>query len=92
MAIIEKLPLPAEEIRAITSRIRPWAEVDIGKPVFMANLIHFFPEVRTFPGAPEFKGIPEETNAHYEKGRTGSRSHTPSARTPRASQSARAGR
>ena len=33
----------------------------------MFNLIHFFPRVQTFPGAPEFKGTPEEANAHYEK-------------------------
>jgi len=67
MPIIERLPLPAEEIKAITSRIRPWAEADDGKPVYMFNLIHFFPQLRTFPGAPEFKGTPEEANAYYEK-------------------------
>ena len=67
MRIIEKLPLPAEEIKAITSRIRPWAEADDGRPVYMFNLIHFFPKVRMFPGAPEFKGTPEEANAYYEK-------------------------
>jgi hypothetical protein len=67
MAIIEKLPLPQEEIKAITSRIRPWAEADDGKPVYMFNLIHFFPQLRTFPGAPQFKGTPEESNAYYEK-------------------------
>jgi hypothetical protein len=71
MAIIEKLPLPAEEIKAITSRIRPWAEADDGKPVYMVNLIHFFPQLRTFPGAPEFKGTPKEANAYYEKSITG---------------------
>jgi len=71
MAIIEKLPLPAEEIKAVTSRVRPWAEADDGKPVFMANMIHFFPELRKFPGAPEFKGTPEEANAYYEKAITG---------------------
>lgn len=32
MGIKEKLPLPAEEIQAITSHIRPWAEADDGKP------------------------------------------------------------
>ena len=67
LAIIEKLPLPAEEVQAITSRIRPWAEADDGKPVFMLNLIRFYPQLRTFPGAPEFKGTPEEANAYYEK-------------------------
>ena len=65
--IIEKLPLPAEEIKAIVSRIRPWAEIDDGKPVYMFNLIRFFPQLRTFPGAPEFKGTPKEANAYYEK-------------------------
>jgi hypothetical protein len=70
MAIIEKLPLPQEEIQAITSRLRPWAEADDGKPVYMFNLIRFFPQVRTFPGAPEFKGTPQEANAYYEKGVT----------------------
>ncbi len=67
LPIIAKLPLPAEEIEAITSRIRPWAETDDGKPVYMFNLIRFFPQLRTFPGAPEFKGTPEEANAYYEK-------------------------
>jgi hypothetical protein len=67
LSAIEKLPLPAEEIRAITSRSRPWAEADDGRPVYMVNLIHFFPELRTFPGAPAFQGTPEESNAFYEK-------------------------
>jgi hypothetical protein len=48
LAVIEKLPLPAEEIQAITSRIRPWADADDGKPVYMVNLMHFFPRLRTF--------------------------------------------
>jgi hypothetical protein len=67
LAIIEKLPLPAEGIKALTSRIRPWAEADDGKPVYMFNLIRFFPQLRTFPGVPEFKGTPQEANAYYEK-------------------------
>ena len=68
MAIIEKLPARAAEgIQAFTSRIRPWAEADDGKPVFMLNLIRFYPQLRTFAGAPEFKGTPEEANAYYEK-------------------------
>lgn len=67
MSVIEQLPLPEEEIQAITSRIRPWAEADDGKPVYMVNLIDFFDEMRTFPGAPEFSGTPKEANAYYEK-------------------------
>jgi hypothetical protein len=68
MAIIEKLPARAAEgIQAFTSRIRPWAEADDGQPVFMLNLIRFYPQLHTFTGAPEFKGTPEEANAYYEK-------------------------
>lgn len=68
ISIIEKLPIPEEEIQAIVSRLRPWAEADDGKPVYMFNMIRFFDEVRTYPGAPEFKGTPDEANNRYMKG------------------------
>src|SRR5438045_9253365 len=67
LAIIEKLPLPEKRVQAFIARLRPWAEADDGKPVYMFNLIHFFPKLQTFPGAPEFKGTSEQANAHYEK-------------------------
>lgn len=67
---IEKLPLPEKAVQAFIARLRPWAEADDGKPVYMFNLINFFPKLRTFAGAPEFKGTPEQANAHYEKGLT----------------------
>ena len=68
VAIIEKLPLPEKAVQAFIARVRPWAEADDGKPVYMFNLIHFFPKLQPFPGAPEFKGTPEQANARYEKG------------------------
>jgi hypothetical protein len=68
LAIIEKLPLPEKGVQAFTARLRPWAEADDGKPFYMFNLIHFFPRLQPFPGAPEFEGTPEEANAHYENG------------------------
>ena len=67
LAIIEKRLLPAEEVNAFTSRIRSGAEAEDGRPVYMVNLIHFLRQLRTFPGAPEFKGTPQEANAYYEK-------------------------
>lgn len=67
METIGQLPLPEEEIEAIVSRLRPWAESDDGKPVFMFNLIRFFDKIRTFQGAPKFEGTPEEANTFYEK-------------------------
>ena len=67
LAIIEKLPLPEKGVQVFIARLRPWAEADDGKPVYMFNLIHFFPRLQMFPGAPEFKGTPGQANAHYEK-------------------------
>jgi hypothetical protein len=67
LSTIEKFPLPAEGLKANTARIRSWAEADDGKPVYMFNLIHFFPQLRALPGAPEFKGTPQDANAYYEK-------------------------
>ena len=67
LAIIEKLPLPERRVQEFTARLRPWAEADDGKPLYMFNLIHFFPQLRTFPGAPDFKGTPRQANARYEK-------------------------
>jgi len=70
VARIEKLPLPEKAVKTFIARLRLWAEADDGKPVYMFNLINFFPKLRTFPGAPKFKGTPEQANAHYEKGLT----------------------
>ena len=67
LASIEKLPLPEKRVQEFTARLRPWAEADDGKPVYMFNLIHFFPQLQTFPGAPDFKGTPKQANARYEK-------------------------
>jgi hypothetical protein len=67
VASIEKLPLPEKAVQAFITRLRSWAEADDGKPVYMFNLIHFFPKLQPFPGAPDFKGTPEQANAHYEK-------------------------
>jgi hypothetical protein len=70
LAMIEKLPLPEKRVQEFTARLRPWADADDGKPVYMFNLIHFFPQLQTFPGAPDFKGTPTQANARYEKSLT----------------------
>jgi hypothetical protein len=67
LANIAKLPLPEKTVEAFMARVRPWAEADDGKPVYMFNLIHFFPKLQPFPGAPDFKGTPDQANARYEK-------------------------
>jgi hypothetical protein len=63
----EKLPLPAEQKAATLARLRAWAERDDGKPVYMLNLMRFYPELRRFPGTPDFQGTPEQANKLYEK-------------------------
>lgn len=68
LGIIENLPLPKEEIQAIMSRLRPWAEADDGKPVYMFNMIQFFDKIRSYEGAPEFNGTPDDANNRYMKG------------------------
>src|SRR5262245_42676962 len=70
LAIIEKLPLPEKRVQDFIARLRPWAEADDGKPVYMFNLINFFPQLQRFPGAPDFKGTPTQANAQYEKSLT----------------------
>ncbi|HET8871052.1 MAG TPA: hypothetical protein VFM48_11425 [Aquabacterium sp.] len=64
---MEKLPFPAEERGALLVRARQWMESDDGQPVYMLNLMRFFPEVRPLPGAQPFQGTPQESNALYER-------------------------
>ena len=52
---IEKLPLPEKAVQAFITRLRSWAEADDGKPVYMFNLIYFFPKLQPFPGT-RFQG------------------------------------
>jgi hypothetical protein len=67
LAAVEKVPLPAEGKPAALARLRAWAESDDGKPVYMLNLMRFYPQLRHFPGTPDFQGTPEQANELYEK-------------------------
>src|SRR5512142_778020 len=66
-AIGTQLPLLAEEREELLARLRPWAEADDGKPVYMLNLMRYYGRPRTHPGAPTFSGTSEQANAHYER-------------------------
>lgn len=63
----ENLAMPADEKTVVLERLRAFALADDGQPVFMLNLMRFFPELRQFEGAPEFAGTPLESNAYYEE-------------------------
>jgi len=67
MGRIEKLPFPAEERAELLKRTHSWLEHDDGKPVYMLNLMRFYPQLRQFPGALPFAGTPRESNATYEQ-------------------------
>lgn len=58
--------LNVEGKKEILSSIRVWAEADDGKPVYMLNLMRNYPELNRYPGSPDFKGTPEESNRYYE--------------------------
>jgi hypothetical protein len=66
MSQIENIPFPEEQRPEVLKRLRAWLENDDGKPFYMLNLMRFYPELRRFPNAPEFKGTPQESNARYE--------------------------
>lgn len=48
------------------TRLRAWAFADDGKPVYMLNLMRFYPQVRAFPGGPPASMTPAQANAYYE--------------------------
>ena len=66
-AIDRNLDLPPDTGDEIMARLRAWAEADDGRPVYMLNLMRFYPEVLQSPGLPEFHGTPEEANTYYEQ-------------------------
>lgn len=57
------LAMPAEDKGEVLARLRAWALADDGKPVFMLNLMRYYPQLKDFEGAPEFGGTPVESNA-----------------------------
>jgi len=61
-----QVPMPASEKVPSLVRLRAWAMADDGRPVYMLNLMRFYPEFRRIPGA-RFSGTPAEANARYER-------------------------
>lgn len=57
---------PPELEERVIAEVRAWAERDDGKPVFMLNLMRYYPELRPIPGMSAFHGSPADSNAYYE--------------------------
>jgi hypothetical protein len=68
--VIAQLPLPGGEAERVVANLRPWAESDDGRQFYMLNMIRFYDELHPYPGAPDFNGTPQESNAFYEKSLT----------------------
>ena len=66
MAALEHLPIPPEDREATLRRAHAWMDSDDGGPVYMLNLMRFYPELRPYPGSLDFHGTPQESNAIYE--------------------------
>jgi uncharacterized protein (DUF1330 family) len=66
-AIDSQYPPAAPEKTEYLARLRAWAEADDGKPFYNLELMRYYDQLHTFPGAPEFQGTPEQSNALYEK-------------------------
>lgn len=66
-AIERNLVAPDALKQQVLGDLRVWAEHDDGRPVFMLNLMRYYPELHSFPGMPDFHGSPAESNAHYER-------------------------
>ncbi len=67
LAAAEKLPMEPQEMAETITKLRAWMERDDGRAFYMLNLMRYYPELRPFPGAPDFKGTPQESNARYEE-------------------------
>lgn len=59
-------PLPEQEKTELLRHLRAWAEADDGKPVYMLNLMRYYPALRDLPEVRGFSGSPAEANAYYE--------------------------
>ena len=62
-----KLPgNPAEQAMFLT-RMRAFGLADEGRPVYMLNLMRYYPALKRGPGMEGVRGTPAEANAIYEK-------------------------
>lgn len=62
----QNLPWPAAEKGAILAHVQAWAEADDGRPVYMLNLMRYYPQLRSAPELSGYQGTPAEANAYYE--------------------------
>jgi hypothetical protein len=62
-----KLPGDPAEHAVFLARMRAFGLADDGRPVYMLNLMRYYPELKRGPGMEDVRGTPVEANAIYEK-------------------------
>ena len=62
-----KLPGDPAEQAAFLARMRAFGLADDGRPVYMLNLVRYYPELKRRPGMEGVRGTPGEANTTYEK-------------------------
>lgn len=63
-----QVPLPPEQKDEVLKRLRAFGLADDGQPLYMLNVMRYFPQPKALPGVAEFKGSSAEANAQYEDG------------------------
>ena len=59
-------PMPATQKAEFIADMRAWGEADDGKPVYMFNLMRYYPQLQPLPGTIVKATTPEEANTIYE--------------------------
>ena len=62
-----KLPGDPAEQAVFLARMRAFGLADDGRPVYMLNLMRYYPELKRGSGMEGVRGTPAEANATYEK-------------------------
>lgn len=65
-ALNRAAPMSESEKAETITRMRAWAQADDGKPVYMLNLMRFYPQVKAVPGGPQPSMQPAASNQYYE--------------------------
>ena len=66
LAALQHLPLPEAERPGLMQAARAWMDSDDGQPVYMLNVMRYYPELLRFAGAPAIEATPQQSITHYE--------------------------
>lgn len=65
-----QVPLPPQQRDEVLKRVRAFGLADDGQPLYMLNVMRYFPKLAPVPGTEGFGGTPAQANAKYEAAAT----------------------